>query len=217
MRRLRVAAGLALVAVACFLGVDATARIKAVGNALAVSWPYLLAGFAVSALLATLVEVRRLVGVCALIAVAVAGIVSRQPGIDVTALWPVALITAGVLFALGGVQPAAPRRLVSVAWPVRRVPRDRLPSRLAVTCVLGTVHLDLRDTTFPPDASVYITTFLGHVWLKVPAQWPVVIEGDPSPLVTLDERGRRDLVDLGQAAIKLRSGGALGTIVVERY
>jgi hypothetical protein len=65
MRRLRVATGLTLVAVACFLGVDATTRIKAAGNALAISWPYLLAGFAVSALLATLVEVRRLVGVCA--------------------------------------------------------------------------------------------------------------------------------------------------------
>ncbi|SFR30132.1 hypothetical protein SAMN04488564_1297 [Lentzea waywayandensis] len=217
MRRLRVATGLTLIAIASFLSVDATTRLKTASSALAVSWPYLLATFAAFALLATLVEMRRLAGVAALGAVAVAGIVARQSGLDITMFWPLLLIAAGALVALGGEPPGTPHRLVSVAWPVRRTPRDQLPSQVTVTCVLGTVHLDLRDTTFPPDAALYITTFVGHVWLKVPAQWPVLIDGVPSLLVTLDERGRRDLVGPEQKAIRLRSRGALGTVVVERY
>jgi hypothetical protein len=215
MRRVRTVAGLTLVAVAGFLALDDGTRFRTASDALASYWPYMLAAFAAVALLATLIEFRRLAGVGLVAAVALVGIAGLRQEADVLAFWPVLAIAVGASLVLG--RNSATDRFVSVIWPVHRIPRDELPKRLAVTCVLGTVQLDLRDTTAPENVELAVTTYLGHVSLKVPAHWRLVMVGEPSRTVNLDERGRRDMVDTAQDAVHLRSGGAFGQIVVDRY
>ena len=217
MRRARTVIGLGLVAAASFLALDGGTRLRALTGTLATSWPYLLGVFAAVALLATLAEVRRLLGIGAVAAVAIVGILEYRQQVDLLAFWPVVAIVVGAGVALGGGPGMIPDHVVSVVWPVRRIPRDDLPERVAVTCVLGTVQLDLRDTNASAELVLAVTTFIGHVSVKVPAHWPIVIDGEPSRTVNLDERGRRDMVDTTRDVIRLRSAGVFGLVVVERY
>jgi hypothetical protein len=220
MRRARVAAGLLLVASASFLALEPASRGTRLLDAVADLWPYALAALAVSAAAAAIVEPRRLTGPLVLGLVAVAGLSLRHERFAavVSAWWPAVAVTLGVGIAIARPSVGSGRRIVAVGWTVRRSIHDEMPDTLAVTCVLGGAHLDLRDAALAREVTLIARAVLGFVKVEVPRHWPVLLDGLPSPLVTLDERGRRDTVDVaGSAVLRLRLDGVVGTVVVERW
>jgi hypothetical protein len=219
MRRARFAVGLVLASIAGFLLLAPGPRASVAVHAMAAIWPYLLAIFVISSGFVALTDPRRLIGPVVLAIISLVGVAYRYHSLKshLIAYWPLALLAAAAVMTLSGHTARVPSRLAAVAWTTRWVLRDQLSQSLRVTCVLGAVHIDLRDTTLAEDSVATITTIGGCVWIKIPAHWPVVLDGLPSALVPIEERGRRDGIDMDSSKLRLRSGGAAGYVVVERW
>ncbi|GGL20162.1 hypothetical protein [Mangrovihabitans endophyticus] len=214
MSRTRVGIGVAIVGIASYLAVDPGERADLAVRALAASWPYLLAIFAVAATLAAIVDLRRLAGAMLIAATAATALLYRWASPSVLGYLPFAAAAVGAGIALSGQHSRLRDRIVSIAWTSRWAPHGDLPARLTVTCVLGALYLDLRGTSVPSGTKVNISTYVGYVRLKVPVQWNLGLDGDGSVLVTVDERGRRDKIT--NPSLRLQTGGMIGTIVVDR-
>lgn len=205
--------GLALVGTGSYVAKDLGALLT---EGLADSWPYLLLVLAIALTIVTVTEARRLVGPALIAAAAGIGLLMKldRPLLDYL---PLIAIAAGIAIAMTGVGPGRPDRLVSAMWPSRWVLRDALPARIGVTSLLTAVSVDLRDTTTPKQTAIVVTAIASHVRLKVPASWPVELDHDVTPLVAVDEHGSLDSVDKDISGLRLRAGGAFGSVVVERY
>ncbi len=181
MSRTRVGIGVAIVAVASYLAVDPGVRADLAARALAESWPYLLALFAFAATLAAIVDLRRLLGALLIAATAAAALMYRWASPSLIDYWPLAVAAAGAGIALSGPREAQSRHALSLAWTTRSAPRGELPKRFRATCVLGSLHLDLRDTIPPHNASISVTTYLGYIKLKIPVNWDLEVDAEAPP------------------------------------
>lgn len=216
MTRLRIAVGLLLVCAGAF----SVAKKGLTLGDFSYAWPYLLLGFGILSTVVALAEPRSLVGPLLLVIGAGGWMAVGRLGFDVAAMWPFILLATGVTLAVGAGHTTSMQRIMALAWTVRPTARDEIPSRIKVVCVLGAVHLDLRDTKLSADAHMSLVVIVGYVRVLVPAHWPVVADDLPSLFfLSLDERGRRDNINTERSVprLRLRSSGVAANVTVERW
>lgn len=184
MSRSRVLVGLLL---AC-LGASQTATAGVIVNGLAQAWPYLIAAFAAFSGIVAVIDLRRLTGAIVVGSIGGIPILLTRTHITGAGIFAAGAIVAGLILALSGRRTTVQQPIVALAWTIRLVPRAELPAKTRATCILGNVHLDLRDTTLPTEVVISVVAVLGQVRLCIPAHWRVVVDDLPSSFISLDGR-----------------------------